>query len=424
MALASFARLTSKPGLRNVDPTIMKRPSRSCMIWLRSLCLTGFVIFWLSGCDAHGGKTREQLATEFDASLASKNFETGASLLQAYEKRYGTADVWLPVMRGRLLLAQGRDADALAIFESIPRSSPHFPIAMQMAGQMHLRAGRLVPAETDFLAAIEADGNTVIPRRELIYIYGLQLRRRELREVFAGLAKVSPMSFGNVFHWCLTRGNDWEPQEIIDDMTKFLAADPSDRWSRIALARSLLRLSKRHEARKALEPLAADDPDAIALRAQIALDDGDPDLASKLLASGPRDHFDLAVMRARQALALAEFEKARDEFTIALKLDADNRDAIVGMARVLAALGETDEARSWLERSANLDKLATLVQKAASPGAESDLALIRALALGCESVGHTAEAKAWWNLVAARNPLDQEAQSALYRLNSVSKQGP
>ncbi len=386
--------------------------------------MTGFLALWLVGCDAHSGKTREQLATEFDAALASKSFETGASLLKAYEKRTDAADAWLPVMRGRLLLAQGREADALAVFESIPRSSPHFPIAMQMAGQMHLRAGRLVPAERDFLAAIEADGKAVTPRRELIYIYGLQLRRRELREVFADLAKVSPMSFGNVFHWCLTRGNDWEPQEIIDDMTKFLAADPSDRWSRIALARSLLRLSKRDEASKALEPLAADDPDAIALRAQIALDDGDTELASKLLASGPRDHFDLAVMRARQALALGEFEKARDEFTIAVKIDPDNRDAVVGMARVLAALGETDEAKSWQDRSAKLDKLATLVQKAAAPGAENDLSLVRTLALACESAGHIAEAKAWWNLVAARHPLDQEVQSALYRLNSVSKQDP
>lgn len=424
MAFAIFAPLTLPQGLGKLDQPITKRLSGPPKDRLRSLCLIGFVTLWLYGCDAHSGKPKEQLATEFDAALASKNFETGARLLQAYEKRTDTADAWLPVMRGRLLLAQGRDADALAIFESIPRSSPHFPIAMQMAGQMHLRAGRLVPAERDFLAAIETDGNAVTPRRELIYIYGLQLRRRELREVFAGLAKVSPMSFGNVFHWCLTRGNDWEPQEIIDDMTKFLAADPSDRWSRIALARSLLRLSKRDEAREALKPLAADDPDAIALRAQIALDDGDTELASKLLASGQRDHFDLAVMRARQALALGEFEKARDEFTIALKIDADNRDAVVGMARVLAALGETNEARSWQERAANLDKLATLVQKAAAPGAESDLALIRALALGCDSVGQTAEAKAWWNLVAARNPLDQEAQSALYRLNSVSKQGP
>ncbi len=142
------------------------------------------------------------------------------------------------------------------------------------------------------------------------------------------------------------------------------------------------------------------------------------------MASGPRDHFDLAVMRARAALASGDLEKARDEFAIASKLDPDNRDAVIGMARVLAALGDQADAAHWQDRAAKLDKLAALVQKAAEPNAQNDLDLIRRLAAGCESVGHMAEAKAWWDLVATRNPLDQEAQTALYRLNSATKQGP
>ncbi len=227
-----------------------------------SIRRTQIATFWLCtialwahcGCDAQRDKTVDQLAREFDIALASRDFAAGADLLRAYSSKAAPDDPWLPVMTGRLDLANGREAEALAIFESIPENSPHYAIAMQMAGQVHLRAGRLVPAEKRFLAAIKADDKAIVPRRELIYIYGLQLRRRELREVFAGLSRVSPMSFGNVFHWCLTRGNDWEPQEIIDDMTKFLAADPTDRWSRIAMARSLLRLSKRDEARETLAP--------------------------------------------------------------------------------------------------------------------------------------------------------------------------
>lgn len=398
---------------------ISNRRKRHAAVWL------GTIALWtMSGCDSQSGKTQDQLAQEFDIALASRDFSTGADLLRAYTAKAAPDDAWLPVMKGRLDLAKGRESDGLAILEAIPENSPHYAIAMQMAGQVHLRAGRLVPAEKRFLAAIRADDRAIVPRRELIYIYGLQLRRRELREVFAGLARVSPLSFGNVFHWCLTRGNDWEPQEIIDDMTKFLAADPTDRWSRIAKARSLLRLSKRDEARETLAPLAEDDPDAIALRAQIALDEGDSDKVIEFLAKGPRDHFDLAVMRARLALAEGELEKARDEFAIASKLDPDNRDAVIGMARVLAALGDQTDAAQWQDRAAKLDKLAALVQKAAEPNAQNDIDLMRKLAAGCEAVGHMAEAKAWWDLVAARNPLDQEAQAALYRLNSTAKQGP
>jgi len=392
----------------------------------RLLAIASGVLAFLTicGCDAQRGKSKDQLAQEFDIALVASDFARGTDILRAYEAKTTAEDPWLPVMKGRLELAGGRQAEALAILEAIPENSPHYALAMQMAGQVHLRAGRLVPAEKRFLAAIKADDKAIVPRRELICIYGLQLRRRELREVFAGLARVSPMSFGNVFHWCLTRGNDWEPQEIIDDMTKFLAADPTDRWSRIAKARSLLRLSKRDEARETLAPLAQDDPDAIALRAQIALDEGDSDQVLKLLASGPRDHFDLAVMRARSALADGDLAKARDEFAIASKLDPDNRDAVIGMARVMAALGDQADAAQWKDRAAKLDKLAALVQKAAEPNAQNDLELIRRLAAGCEAVGHTAEAKAWWDLVVTRNPLDQEAQTALFRLNSAAKQGP
>lgn len=387
------------------------------------LCLIVTLLSVL-GCDAHRGKSGEQLANEFDASLAARDFAGGAELLRAYERHAEPGDTWKSIMQGRLKLAEGKEADALAALESIPAGSIHYPLAMQLAGQIHLRAGRLVPAEKRFLDAIRADDKAVIPRRELIYIYGIQLRRRELREVFADLSKVSPMSFGNMFHWCLTRGNDWEPQEIVDDMSKFLTADPTDRWSRIALARSLSKLGRRDDARKALDPLPADDPDAIAVRAQIALDEGDDEAAGKLLETGPKEHFDLAIMRARAAIAGGDPEKAKAEFSIALKLDPGNRDAVVGMARMLAALGEKEAARTWLDRSAKLDRLAGLVGKAALPGAQNDPELPRILAAACESVGYLAEAKGWWNLVATRNPLDEEAQSSLYRLNSAAKQAP
>jgi tetratricopeptide (TPR) repeat protein len=379
---------------------------------------------WLWPALTTASRTNDQITIEFDQALATKNLEQAIRLADQYQRQSNSKDLRLPMIQARLELANGQDSEALKKLESIPDQSPFASTARQLTGQLYLRANRLVPAEKAYLDAIRLDPKIVQPRRELIYIYAIQLRRRELRNIFLELSTISPMTFQNVFHWCLTRGNDWEPDEIVADMTKFLAADPQDKWSRIALARSLKRLVKLDEAEKALEPLAANDSDAIAIKAQIAMDRNDPEKARELLSKGPEDHFDLAVMRAQMALAEGDYNDSIRYFKTALKVDPDNRDAVVGLARALAGQGNKLEAKAWQEKATKLDKLASLIQEAAKPEAAGDPSLPRRLADGCESVGHFAEAKAWWGLIAARDPLNQEAQQALYRLGKSGAPAP
>jgi tetratricopeptide (TPR) repeat protein len=379
---------------------------------------------WLWPALTTASRTNDQITIEFDQALATKNLEQAIRLADQYQRQSNSTDHRLPMIQARLELANGQDSEALKKLESIPDQSPFASTARQLTGQLYLRANRLVPAEKAYLDAIRLDPKIVQPRRELIYIYAIQLRRRELRNIFLELSTISPMTFQNVFHWCLTRGNDWEPDEIVADMTKFLAADPQDKWSRIALARSLKRLVKLDEAEKALEPLAANDSDAIAIKAQIAMDRNDPEKARELLSKGPEDHFDLAVMRAQMALAEGDYNDSIRYFKTALKVDPDNRDAVVGLARALAGQGNKLEAKAWQEKATKLDKLASLIQEAAKPEAAGDSSLPRRLADGCESVGHFAEAKAWWGLIAARDPLNQEAQQALYRLGKSGAPAP
>lgn len=382
------------------------------------------ISIWLWPVLTTASRTNDQITIEFDQALATKNLEQASRLADQYQRQSNSKDHRLPMIQARLELANGQDSEALKKLESIPDQSPFASTARQLTGQLYLRANRLVPAEKAYLDAIRLDPKIVQSRRELIYIYAIQLRRRELRNIFLELSTISPMTFQNVFHWCLTRGNDWEPDEIVADMTKFLAADPQDKWSRIALARSLKRLVKLDEAEKALEPLAANDSDAIAIKAQIAMDRNDPEKARELLSKGPEDHFDLAVMRAQMALAEGDYNDSIRYFKTALKVDPDNRDAVVGLARALAGQGNKVEAKAWQEKATKLDKLASLIQEAAKPEAAGDSSLPRRLADGCESVGHFAEAKAWWGLIAARDPLNQEAQQALYRLGKSGAPAP
>jgi Tetratricopeptide repeat len=87
-------------------------------------------------------------------------------------------------------------------------------------------------------------------------------------------------------------------------LQKFVAADPLDRWSRLALADAYYRLNRLDEAERVLEALSASDPGARAKRIAIAIamDRGDFAGAESLLAEGDGSTVDLARLRGQFAL--------------------------------------------------------------------------------------------------------------------------
>src|SRR5207245_1511075 len=113
------------------------------------------------------------------------------------------------------------------------------PQARLLAGQIELRRNRVRAAEAHLLAASRLDPKLVQAHRELIYIYGMQLRRVDLNVQFRTLSRLSALTFNNVFHWCLIRNSVWEPREMVSTLGSYIEADPDDRWSRLALAENL-----------------------------------------------------------------------------------------------------------------------------------------------------------------------------------------
>ena len=160
--------------------------------------------------------------------------------------------------------------------------------------------------------AIALDPNLAPARRLLVYLYGLQERRRELMEQFARLVESGPITVDLVLHWCLSRGPIGDPAESRDALARFVRADPEDRHSRLALAEVERRLGKLDEAAETLAPLPATDPDALAIRAQIEFDRGDNTAADRLLAGAPADHPASNRLKARRALAQRDGRTAVD----------------------------------------------------------------------------------------------------------------
>ena len=319
------------------------------------------------------------------------------------------------MLRAQVAIGLKRDEQALTDLALVPDGHAMAPAARLEQGQIELRRGLLPAAERHFLDALRLDPNLTQARRELVYIYGVQLRRAELNATFRALSDRGALSFAEVFLWCLTRGVTWEPEELIRILGRAIAADPTDRWSRLAQAASYLDMSRFDAAEASLAPLPDSDPEARVLRVRIALGRGDDERVEDLLDGGPVDHPGLALLRGQLALARGDGKGALHHFRVAYKQAPYQREAVFGLGKALQLNGDPTAA-TYLDQATKLDQLGTVMQRAAVDANRADPQLARDLGAACAAVGRTPEARAWYGIAIARDPLDLKAQQALARL--------
>jgi tetratricopeptide (TPR) repeat protein len=365
------------------------------------------------------------LARQAEAELEARRFDRAEAAVRRLGRlRRPTAEDWR--LRARIATAQDRIEDALDAWAQVPDGHPAAAEARLRSGQIELRRGRARRAEAALLRALELNPGLIQARRELVYIYGMQLRRAALRAQYEAMARRVPLTFGDVFLWCLTRNSIWEAQEQKGFLERFLAADPADDASRRALAATLVQLGRHDDAEAVLAALPGADPEARAIRARSALDRGDVAAADALLAEGPADHPDLARLRGRLALARRQGPEAIRHFRAALAAEPDDRDALSGLGAALRTVGDAAAAEPVLKAARDLDRLGGLVQRVASQANRGDPRLLHDLGAACEAVGRRPEARAWYRLAIAQDPLDRAAQRALFRLDQegeVSRKG-
>ncbi len=310
---------------------------------------------------------------------------------------------------------------ALAELARVPPNHRKAAEARLLAGRIQLRRDRVRIAEASLLAALELDPKLVQAHRELIYIYGMQLRRSELSAQFLALSALTPLSSENLFHWCLLRTGSWEPREAVEALGRYVSADPLDRWSRLALAENERRMGQNDSAESVLAPLPSDDPQAIAIRAQIAIDRPDPERAERLLAHAKSDDPALARLRGKLALTKRDALGAERHFRAAFQVDPDDRETVFGLICALELAGKSEAAAPFRELARKLDRLSTLVHRAATPEARREPALLRDLGAACAALDRSALAKGWYEQAIALDPTDSESQKAIHRLREEER---
>ena len=340
-----------------------------------------------------------------------------ADLARVNRLRAPTPVDWM--LKAQLSMVRGRNDEAIKALANVPDGHAMGLRARVQAGQLELRRNRFVAAEGWFLKALKLDPKAVQPRRELVYIYGMQLRRPELNATFQALSEVSALTYPEVFLWSLARGVSWEATEIVATLKKCIEADPDDRWARLGMAEGLRELGRFDEAEASLAPLPDSDPVARAARVRIALERGDDQRAEALLAGGPSDNLDIALLRGRFALARGDALEAVRQFRIARDRAPNLREAVLGLGQALKTAGDLAAAAPLLEEARKHERLGSLVQKAAAEKNRDDPALVHDLGDACAALGRVAEARAWYNLAISRDPLDSRAQQALARLKEV-----
>ena len=304
------------------------------------LAALGYLAVWALSGPADADAIWQEAEHDFSAG----QYERADSALDRLSAlREPTPLDWF--LRAQLALYRKNIDQALSHLAHVPDQHYMAAQARLLAGQTELRRNRVRLAEELFRAALALDPSLVQAHRELIYIYGMQLRRRKLSREFTALAKLTELTFDNTFHWCLLRNNSWEPGEMVQTLTSYVAADPADRNSRLALAENYLRMDRLDDAVSIIAGLPGDDPDVIALRARIALDREDLDEADRQLALGRGDDPLLARLRGRLALFRSDARTAVANFRTAYAGDPENRETIFGLMAALELSGDKPAGR-------------------------------------------------------------------------------
>ena len=279
-----------------------------------------------------------------------------------------------------------------------------------MAGRLERQKHRLRRAEAAFRRAIELEPGLVRAHRELVYLFGMQLRRREVDTEFKALSRLAPLSHHDLFTWTISHFTIWSP-DIADDLESFIKADPDDRHSRLALAKLLVDMPEaKDRVERALEPLPSSDLEATALRVELSLNHGHIDEAIAMLQKSPAGGAGLERIRGRAALVSGDHRAAIDHFRNALSAEPYDRVSLSDLGKALSLVGDQAAASSYLTRARRLDDVYNLINRVRQPGRENQAADLTELGIKCEAAGLVDEARGWYLLAIGRDPLDAAAK--------------
>ncbi len=409
----------SSPPTSHRKPAAAKSRRRS-LLWLTgvlgvTILVAGSVLVW-----KRHWLDPEHLWDQAQAFLRAGKVDQAESSL-VWIRRLRPPTVSDLMLEAQVAIARGDVDKALGFLAKVPPKDPLFSEACLLAGRLERKRKRVRVAEGHFLQALKASPTLIGAHKELIYLYGVQLRRREVDAEFRALSKSTHLTHHDLFTWAQTHFSQWSP-DIAIDLQSYVDADPDDRHSRLALIELLVdQPGQSSRVSQLLSSFPPQDADALALRIAQALFENRLDDAESFLSQGPGDHPTIARYRGRLALIRRDLGSAVIAFRQALSAEPYDRVSTFELGQALALKGDSANADIYLTRARRLNEVYNLVNQVRSPDHENRALDLFRLANAFEAAGLLDEARHWYTLALARDPLNPEAQRALYRLQSASR---
>jgi tetratricopeptide (TPR) repeat protein len=330
------------------------------------------------------------------------------------------------LLRARAYLELDRPREAISELDRAGAASgPEAAEVAYLRGRCRLKENWTREAERAFDEALAADPGHLPTRRALAYLHGTQLRRADLNAQYAAMAARDALDLESAIYWCQSSRMIGDPKVSLADLGRFVRADGGDRASRLALAQVARHLGQAATAEEALAPLAADDAAARAIRAELALDRGDPDAAERFLGDPAGETPETARVRGPLRLAQGRLPEAIAALRRALAGAPDDHEIVRALATALRAAGDP-EADAMGDRAERMDRRNVLVQRLLLDGAAGrppDPAALAELGATCRALGDLDRARTWYRLAVGRDPTRPDLQRALFALEGEREKG-
>jgi len=409
--------LTNRVASRSTQPKRRAFPARlKAAVWgWAAFALFGLVVIGAASVTSRGHGDPDRLWAKAEQAFLAGQWDRARKSLREVEGMRPKTGLDL-MLEAQLATAEGHFEHAFSAMAQIQDTHPIAPQAHLMAGRLHRQLRRLRKAESSFRRALALKPGLIDAHKELIYILGIQSRRREVDAEFLELARLTQLTHHDLFTWALTHFTHWNP-DIVADLDAFIKADPEDRYSRLAVVELVLeRPEVEPYVQRILEALPNSDPDALSLRINLASNLGRIDEVERLLAFAPMNHPRLSRIRGEIALRRHDLDTAIQQFQQALSAEPYDRVSPMHLAQALQLKGDKTAADAYLDRLKRLNRLYNLIMRVRSPKQGNQTSDLSELGDACEEAGLREEARCWYTLAITANPVDSRAQQALYRL--------
>jgi enediyne biosynthesis protein E4 len=303
-------------------------------------------------------------------------------------------------------------------------------------GMLAVRARRAAEAERIFREVAERDPRALEPRRNLLYLLGLQMRTAEARDILWQIYRIDedPRVLVDLVLELLADQQD--VRGLAPELDLLVAQTPDDPFLRRASGMARLYQSRPLDALPHLDAAAralVNDPAGRFALAECLIMLGKMVNAEEVLGPVPEPAVDASqwwLFRGRIEEAGGLFDRALASFERATKANPENRESHFRLGQALNRLGRVEAAQlhlDWANRiEERLKNLRREHQQVRHGGLipPSDSKLFERLGQLCAEAGLLAESRAWFALALKRDPGSEESRIRPAPLQTAAQTSP